>query len=99
MTNIDFNKVIITGRAKSKPELRLTTTGISVVNFTLISEGVKGREYIDVTVWGELAEKIYKDIEAGRRLMVEGRLHRTAAEEGSVGRVEITANRVFDMEV
>ncbi len=99
MTNIDFNKVIITGKAKTKPELKLTTTGIAVVNFTLVSEGIKAREYIDVTIWGELAEKVYKDIEPGRRIMVEGRLHRTAAEEGSVGRVEITANRVFDMEV
>ncbi len=95
MINTDFNKVIITGTAKEKPELKLTTTGIAVTNFTLISCGVKTREYVDVTVWGELAEKVYKDIEPGVRMMVEGRLHRTSAENGSYGKLEITANRIF----
>lgn len=97
MTNIDFNKVIITGTAKEKPELKLTTTGTAVLNFTLVSEGVKIKEYVDVTVWGELAEKVYKDIEAGTRMMVEGRLHRISADDGSFGKLEITANRIFGM--
>ena len=95
MKNIDFNKVIITGKAKENPELKLTTTGIAVTNFILVSEGVKSNEYIDVTVWGELAEKVYKEIDPDRRIMVEGRLHRTASEEGSYGRLAITANRIF----
>ncbi len=97
MINTDFNKVIITGTAKEKPELKLTTTGMAVLNFTLVSCSVKAREYVDVTVWGELAEKVYKDIEPGVRMMVEGRLHRTASEEGSYGKLEITANRIFGM--
>ena len=97
MTNKDFNKVIITGRPKSSPEVKTTLSGITVINFTLISEGSKSREYVDVTVWGELAEKVYKDITPTRRIMVEGTLHRTAAGDEKYGKLEITANRVFDM--
>ncbi len=95
MTNIDFNKVIITGTAKEKPELKLTTTGMAVTNFTLISCGTKMREYVDVTVWGELAEKVYRDIAPGVHMMVEGRLHRASSDDGSYGKLEITANRIF----
>ena len=97
MKNNDFNKVIITGTPNQKPELKITTTGVTVYNFTLISEGAKTREYVDVTVWGELAENTYRDIEPGRHIMVEGRLHRTSSEDGSYGRMEVTANRIFDI--
>ncbi|MBR6513507.1 MAG: single-stranded DNA-binding protein [Clostridia bacterium] len=96
MTNRDFNKVIITGRAKDKPELKLTVGGTAVLNFTLVSEGVKNKEYVDVTVWGELAEKVYKGLGPESRIMVEGMLHRTAG-ESSYGKLEITANRIFDI--
>ena len=95
MTNRDFNKVIITGRPNQKPELKLTTTGIAVMNFTLVSEGVKVKEFVDVTAWGELAEKVYKDIDTTKRIMVEGMLHRTPSADGSFGKLEITANRIF----
>lgn len=97
MISRDFNKVIITGTPKQIPELRYTVTGMTVINFTLVSEGVKSKEYVDVTVWGELAEKVYKGISPGRRIMVEGTLHRTLSGDDSVGRLEITANRVFNI--
>lgn len=93
MTRSDFNKVILTGRPSSKPEIKLTTTGTSVMNFTLISEGVKHRENIDVTVWGELAEKVHHSLRPESRIMVEGSLHR----KNEAGTVEITANRIFAM--
>ncbi|MBQ4561446.1 MAG: single-stranded DNA-binding protein [Clostridia bacterium] len=95
MIDRDFNKVIITGYPKQKPELKLTTTGTEVINFILVNEGVKSREYIDVTVWGELAEKVYKDIIPQRRIMVEGTLHHIG--DAARGRVEIRANRVFSI--
>ncbi len=97
MLNKDFNKVIITGIPKEKPELKLTTTGIPVLNFVLVSEGVKTKEYIDVTVWGELAENVYKDIAPDSRIMVEGTLHRTPTGEEGRSKFEITANRMFDI--
>lgn len=95
MINRDFNKVIITGHPKEKPELKLTTTGVSVLNFTLVSEGVKAKEYVDVTVWGELAERIHKGILPESRIMVEGALHRTG--DRTRNGVEITANRIFNI--
>ena len=97
MINCDFNKVIITGYPKQKPELKLTTTGTAVMNFTLESEGVKRTECIDVTVWGELAEKVYKDIDPNLRIMVEGSLHRRTKTDGEPGGMEINANRVFSL--
>ena len=97
MINRDLNKVIITGTPVEKPELKLTTTGVAVINFALVSEGVKSKEYVDITVWGELAEKVYKDIEPNRRIMVEGTLHRCPAGEAGKSRLEISANRIFDI--
>ncbi|MBR4881384.1 MAG: single-stranded DNA-binding protein [Clostridia bacterium] len=97
MINKDFNKVIITGYPKDKPELKLTTTGISVMNFTLVSEGTRNSEYVDVTVWGELAENVHKDIDKGKRIMVEGNLHRVRTEQNGIGKLEISANRIFDI--
>ncbi len=97
MTRSDFNKVILTGRPTAKPELKLTTAGTSVMNFTLRSEGVKHREHIDVTVWGELAEKVHQDLCPEGRIMVEGSLHRKNEGQNPSGTVEITANRIFSL--
>lgn len=95
MIKRDFNKVIITGCPTAAPELKLTTAGTPVMNFTLSSMGVKRTEYVDVTVWGELAENVHKGMEPGSRIMVEGTLHRQINNEGECGSVEITANRIF----
>ena len=97
MTKTDFNKVIITGYPTAKPELRLTTQGTSVMNFTLRSEGVKRSEYVDVTVWGELAERVYHNMDPENRIMVEGALHRKNESEDSRKTVEISANRIFSL--
>ncbi len=97
MINRDFNKAIISGYLLAKPELKLTLNGIPVMNFVLKSEGIKQPELIDITVFGELAEKVYRDIDTNVRLMVEGTIHRRMKSDSDPGEVEITASRVFSL--
>lgn len=98
MIKCDINKVIISGRAAATPMLVRTAKGSSLMFIRLVSEGVKHNEISEVTVWGELAEKIAPDLKGGDRIMVEGSLHHRADKNEEGVRTTITANRIFALE-
>ena len=99
-----LNRIILIGRLARDPELRSTSTGVSVANFALAVErdfknqsGEKEVDFIDVQVWRKLAEVVANNLQKGRLVCVEGRLQvRTyETQEGQKRRVsEVVAERV-----
>lgn len=75
-----MNTIILVGRLTRDVDLRTTTGGTAVANFTLAVDRrqVKGREketdFIDVVVWQKLAETCAQYIGKGRLVAVSGRL-------------------------
>jgi single-strand DNA-binding protein len=69
------------GRMVRDPELRQTTTGISVTSFTLAvdrdvknQDGSRQADFIDVVAWRQTAEFVSQYVGKGRLVCVEGRL-------------------------
>ncbi len=77
------NKVILIGRLGRDPELRYTTNGQPVANFTLATTEVRGskdterQEYTEwhrIVAWGRLAEICGEYLSKGKMVYVEGAL-------------------------
>ena len=77
------NKVILIGNLTRDPELKYTPKGTAVaeiglaINRTYSTDGGEKREevtFIDVTLWGRVAEIVGEYCKKGRPLYVEGRL-------------------------
>jgi len=76
-----YNKIILIGRLTRDPELRYTTSGHPVANFTLAvdrpfktAQGERQADFIDVAAWRKLAEVVAQYVSKGQMLTVEGRL-------------------------
>ena len=77
------NKVMLIGRLGKDPELRYTTNGQPVANFTVATTEVRGskdtekQEYTEwhrVVAWGRLAEICGEYLSKGKMVYVEGSL-------------------------
>jgi len=77
------NKVMLIGNLTRDPEIKYTPKGTAIadiglaVNRTYTTEGGEKREevtFIDVTLWGRVAEIVGEYCKKGRPLFVEGRL-------------------------
>jgi len=98
-----INRIVLTGRLTRDPELRYTTTGRAVCNFTLAvdrrfsSQGERETDFIDIVTWAKLAEVCANHLTKGRLVGVDGRLQIRSYEtqEGQRRKVyEIVADRV-----
>lgn len=75
-----LNRVILIGRLTRQPELRITPSGVSVTTMTMAvdrrpgSSGQKETDFIDVVLFGKLAEVTCKYLDKGRLVAIEGRL-------------------------
>jgi single-strand DNA-binding protein len=75
-----LNRVVLIGRLTRQPELRITPSSVSVTTFTLAVDrrpnqaGQKEADFIDVVMFGKLAEITCKYMDKGRLVAVEGRL-------------------------
>lgn len=100
------NKVMLIGRLGKDPELRYTTNGQPVANFTLATTEVRGtkdterQEYTEwhrVVAWGRLAEICGEYLTKGKMVYVEGAL-RTRSWDDKQGNkrwtTEIVANQM-----
>ena len=81
--SMSLNRAQIIGNLTRDPELRNTTTGQSVTNFSVATSSqwtdVNGQkqertEYHSVVAWGKLAEICHQYLGKGRKVFVEGRL-------------------------
>lgn len=80
---VALNKVLIAGRLTRKPELRLTPNSVAVTDLLMAlnrdfvtKSGEKQQEvcFVDVVVWGKLAEICVNTLDVSSTILVEGRL-------------------------
>lgn len=76
-----MNKVILIGRLTKDPELKTTTSGVSVTSFTLAvnrpftsASGEREADFINCVVWRKQAENVARYVNKGSQVAVEGRL-------------------------
>lgn len=98
-----MNSIVLMGRLVKDPEVRYTSTGKVVCQFTLAVDrpftnqnGQKEADFIPVVVWGKIAEIAGNSLSKGHRALVEGRLQirNYTAKDGSKRYVsEVIAGR------
>ena len=77
---MSFNKVILVGNITADPELKQTTTGLSVTTFSLAVNRPKAKtgeqacDFITVTAWRQQAEFICQYFGKGSAILVCGKL-------------------------
>ncbi len=85
-----INQVTLMGNLTSDPELRQTPAGQSVCSFSLaLNRSFKGTDgewqeatdYVDIAVWGKLAEQVSERLSRGSRALVQGRLQSRSWEQ------------------
>ncbi len=76
-----LNRIVLIGRLTREPELRFTSAGTAVANFTLAvdrqrpnSQGEREADFIRIVVWGKQAETCSNYLSKGRLVAVDGRL-------------------------
>ena len=84
-----LNKFMGIGNLGNDPEMRFTPDGKAVVNFTMAmnnrnAEGTETTEWIDLTLWGKIAETMNTILRKGMAVFVEGRLHTRQWEKDGV---------------
>jgi len=96
------NKVILIGNLGLDPEIRYTTSGQAVANFTLATSEVRTNkdgekqefaEWHRIVAWGRLAEVCGEYLSKGRMVYIEGSL-RTRSWEDKEGRKRWTTEIV-----
>lgn len=100
-----LNKVILMGRLTAEPELKTTSSGISVCNFCVAVDRnycKQGQEretdFIAIVAWRQTAEFIYKYFAKGQLIALEGSLQsRTYQDRDGNKRsvTEVIADNVF----
>ena len=89
-----MNRAIVSGNLGRDPEVRYTSGGQAVANFSVATsrkykkgdEWVEETEWHDITVWGKLAEVCGEHLAKGRKVLVEGRLKTDKWEKDGVKR-------------
>jgi len=103
----DYNKVTITGRLGTDPEMRFLPSGVPVTTFRMAVNRMVGRsdsgerreetDWFTVKAWRQLAEFCNQYLTKGKRVLVEGRLE-TRSWDGPDGQkryaTDIVANEV-----
>lgn len=89
------------GRLTRDPEQRTTTSGKSVVSFSLAVDRMgqdDQADFFDVTAWEKLGDLVMQYLSKGRRVLVQGRLRQDSWDDKETGkkrsRVEVTATDV-----
>lgn len=104
---MNLNKVILIGRLVRDPEMRSTSTGQSVCNFSIATsrfwtnretnEKQEKTEFHNIVAWAKQAEIITQYLNKGSLILIEGRLE-TRSWQDSDGnkryRTEVIAERI-----
>ncbi len=96
-----INQVILLGRLTRDPEQRTTTSGRTVVSFSLAVDRAgqdDQADFFDVTAWEKLGELVMQYLAKGRRVLVQGRLRQDSWDDKETGkkrtRIEVVATDV-----
>ena len=100
-----INSVVLMGRLTYEPELKTTTSGLSVIRFQMAvdrnyqSQGQERQaDFIDVVAWRQTAEFISRYFHKGSMIAVEGSIQTnnfTDRDGNKRKSVEVVANQVF----
>lgn len=93
-----INRVVLVGRITKDPELRKTSSGISVVSFTLAcnrrfssnQEGGQNADFINCQAWRQSADFMANYVKQGALLGVEGRIQTRSYKDQSDRTVYVT---------
>lgn len=101
---MSLNRVVLIGRMTADPEIRTTSSGVQVANFSLAvdrrfknAQGERETDFVNIVAWRKTAELVGQYCHKGRRLAVDGSLQvRTyQAQDGSNRRAyEVVADNV-----
>ena len=76
-----MNKIFLMGRLTKDPEVRYTTTGKVVCQFTIAvdrpytnPDGQRDADFFPIVIWGKSAETAGNSLSKGQRVLVEGRV-------------------------
>ncbi len=94
-----LNKAMLIGHLGNDPEMRVTSSGQSVVNFTLATNesfrdstgNMQERtEWHRIVAWGKLAEICNQYLKKGRQVYIEGRLQTRSWDDNKTGEKRYT---------
>ena len=75
---MDTNLVVLIGRLTKDSEIKYTSAGLAVMNFSIaLSKNVKGEkktDFFDVTAFGKMAESLNPYLTKGRQVAIQGAL-------------------------
>lgn len=107
MSNIGVNKVILLGNAGQNAEVKSTSAGKPVANFSLAinqpfrnkKDGNQRVEWVRCVAWDKLAEIAGKFVSKGQQVFVEGRLQTRQFEDREGGTKAVTEVVVTSLRV
>ena len=98
-----LNRIVLIGRLVRDPELRYTSNGTPVSNFTLAvqrnytnQQGERDVDFIKIVTWRKLAETCAHHLGKGRLVAVEGSLQIRNSKSEKDGRTYINPEVVAD---
>ncbi len=97
---MSINRVVLVGRLTRDPELRNTTTGKQVVNFSIAVDDRFNKDhtnFFNIVAWGSQADFVAKYLTKGRLVGIDGRLSQrkyTTQDGQDRNVIEVVAERV-----
>lgn len=92
-----LNKIILCGNLVKEIELRMTTSGKSVIQNTIAvrndfknKEGNYDSTFINIVVWGATAEYLNKYADKGSKVLLEGRISNRSYDKQDGSKAYIT---------
>ena len=92
-----INRTVLTGRLTRDPELKSTSSGISVTQFTLAvnrqytnQDGSRSTDFISCVAWRKTAETINKFFKKGSLIGIDGRLQSRSYDDKNGYKVYVT---------
>ena len=92
-----INRTVLTGRLTRDPELKSTSSGISVTQFTLAvnrqytnQDGSRSADFISCVAWRKTAETINKFFKKGSLIGIDGRLQSRSYDDKNGYKVYVT---------
>ena len=92
-----INRVVLTGHLTKDPELKITQSGLSVVQFVIGvqrqfagKDGVREADFISCVAWRKTAENIAKYFKKGQLIGVDGRIQTRSYDNRDGQRVYVT---------
>lgn len=86
-----YSNVILVGRLTADPEIRHTSGGVPVANFTVAvnrpynnGDGEKITDFVRVVTWRGLAENVARNLTKGRLVLVEGNIEISEYEKDNI---------------